>query len=87
MSKVGRNVSKIYPYRYSKLTGSLDSSFGQTIAQKLSIPIIPVLSPPQYPGPKPQPPRNEEYSNNICRSWPKKNCTGSLSRRAYLLES
>ena len=66
-SKAGRNISKIYPYRYSKLTGSLDSSFGQTIAQKLCIPIIPGASPPQYPGPKPQPPTNEFNSDHVDR--------------------
>ena len=57
MSKAGRNVSKIYPYIESNLTGSLDSTFGQTIAQKLCIPIIPGHAPPEYPGVRPLPPR------------------------------
>ena len=65
MSKTGRNLSKIYPYRESKLTGSLDSSFGQTIAQKLCIPIIPGHSPPQYPGPKPLPPTHDCNQQNL----------------------
>ena len=78
--KAGRNVSKIYPYRYSKLTGSLDSSFGQTIAQKLCIPIIPGASPPQYPGPKPQPPTNEFSSDNVGQKHKQ------MAQEAYLEE-
>ena len=64
MSKAGRNISKIYPYIESKLTGSLDSTFGQTIAQKLCIPIIPGHAPPKYPGHRPLPPRNSTQELN-----------------------
>ena len=49
----GRKKSKIYRYEGSKAWGCPDDSFGQTISQKFSIPIIPGPAPPTYPGKKP----------------------------------
>ena len=44
---------EVYPYEGSDETGCPDSSFGQTISSKITIPIIPGPAPPSYPGDKP----------------------------------
>ena len=49
----GRPSSKIYKYEGSEDTGCPDKTFGQTIQQKLTIPILPGAAPPAYPGDKP----------------------------------
>ena len=52
-SNAGRPRLQVYPYEGSNDTGCPDSSFGQTISTKITIPIIPGPAPPSYPGNKP----------------------------------
>ena len=52
-STAGRPKLEVYPYEGSDETGCPDSSFGQTISSKITIPIIPGPAPPSYPGDKP----------------------------------
>ena len=55
----------IYKYSGKKDLGCPDDSFGQSVAQKFSIPIIPGPAPPPYPGKKPVAPWNETIDVHI----------------------
>ena len=46
----------MYRYEGNESEGCPDSTFGQSVAQKLCIPMIPGAAPPSYPGERPQPP-------------------------------